>query len=529
MKEELLIADGPEAVELLKQLKKDEAAQKAAEKKARDEAERASYEKRVQAVLETAWAYYRRGPAIQYDSMDLVKVSSRFDNRGCRRHRDYMSPEDCTLDMPAYTVCSTFPFNVYYEAIGLEITGHVDSANCVGMMNLTDHSIVYHFKENYGETIEEAVEILKAVLRPGDIFASTKGTHHALLYMGDVYGDGVPYFMHSWGAKYNMNTGKDSYETMGTLRLQTMEEVCLRHGQNEWYRENKIPRWCVWGGMSHWAVVRPLRIYKEEEYPLTANALARLEKPGLNIDRRCSETFFRGIGKGEYLTYTLTVENTSQNTYDIPVTEQLPEGTILVEGKLAASWTLAPGEKQTLTYTVRVLPGTKQVVSTGGSVAGIRSNTITVPVIRHLSAEQEQLLQQLPTSEKGGMDFVSRVYEEKLGMYLPEFSVSRFFTAEEDGFVSRNGKKIPMQVERYIGGRLLWYENDRIIEFSDNYLRTGDVLLYITAPLTEEQQEEAYIYLGNGQFADYKGICEESPLWTAFTKDLFICLRPGQI
>jgi len=211
------------------------------------------------------------------------------------------------------------------------------------------------------------------------------------------------------------------------------------------------------------------------------------------------------------------------------VTEQLPAGTMLVEGKLIANWTLAPGQKQTLTYTVRVLPGTKQVVSTGGSVAGIRSNTITVPVIRHLSAEQEQLLQQLPTSEKGGMDFVSRVYEEKLGMYLPEFSVSRFFTAEEDGFVSRNGKKIPMQVERYIGGRLLWYENDRIIEFSDNYLRTGDVLLYITAPLTEEQQEEAYIYLGNGQFADYKGICEESPLWTAFTKDLFICLRPGQI
>jgi hypothetical protein len=74
--------------------------------------------------------------------------------------------------MPAYTVCSTFPFNVYYDAIGLELTGHVDSANCVGYMDLTDHSIVYHYKENYGETIEEAVEILKAVLRPGDILTA---------------------------------------------------------------------------------------------------------------------------------------------------------------------------------------------------------------------------------------------------------------------------------------------------------------------------------------------------------------------
>ena len=529
MKEELLIADGPEAVELLKQLKKEEAEKKAAEKKLRDEAERASYDKRVLAVLETAWAFYRRGAAIQYDSQELVKVGSRNGEPGVRRHKDYMSPEDCTLDMPAYTVCSTFPFNVYYDAIGLELTGHVDNANCVGYMNLTDHSIVYHYKENYGETIEEAVEILKAVLRPGDIFASTKGSHHALLYMGDVYGDGVPYFMHSWGAKYNMNTGEDSYETMGTLRLQTMEEVCLRHGENEWYRENKIPRWCVWGGMSHWVVLRPLRIYKEEEYPLTPNALARMEKPGLNIDRRCSETFFRGIGEGEYLTYTLTVENTSQNTYEIPVTEQLPEGTVLVEGKLSANWTLAAGEKKELCYTVRVLPGTKQVVSTGGFVAGIRSNTITIPVIRHLTAQQEEKIRQLPTSEKTGMEFVQQVYEEKLGMYLPEFTVSRFFNMEPEGFISRNGKNIPMQVDRYIGGRVLLYEKDRIIEFSENYLRVGDVLLYITSPMTEDEQQEAYIYMGEGKFADSNGVCEKSPMWKSFTKDLFLCLRPAQI
>ena len=158
MKEELLIADGPEAVELLKQLKKEEAAKKAEEKKLRDEAERASYAKRVQAVLETAWAFYRRGAAIQYDSQELVKVGSRNGGLGVRRHKDYMSPEDCTLDMPAYTVCSTFPFNVYYDAIGLVLCDHVDNANCTGFMNLKDHSIVYHYKENYGETIEEAVE-----------------------------------------------------------------------------------------------------------------------------------------------------------------------------------------------------------------------------------------------------------------------------------------------------------------------------------------------------------------------------------
>lgn len=526
MNEELLIADGPEAVELLKQLQKEKAAKEAEERKKENARQKASYDHRVKAVLETAWAYYRRGPAIQYDSMELVRVSSRNGEPGCRRKKDYVSPECYTVDEPGYMVCSTFPFNVYYETIGVELCNHVDRANCKGYMNLTDGSIVYHWKENDGETIEEAVEILKAVLRPGDIFASTKGTDHALLYMGEVYGDGVPYFMHSWGAKYNMNTGKDSYEEMGTLRLQTIEEVCLAHGKNEWYRENKIPRWCVWGGMSQWVVVRPLRVYKEEEYPLTTNAIARLEKPGLDIDRRCSHNYFKTAAEGEYLTYTLTVTNTSANTYEIPITEILPEGTVLMDGKLSWNWTLAPGEKKTAAYTVRVLPGVDRIISTGGMVAGIRSNTLVTPVRKHLTQKQEECLQKVERCEN--LEQARRSYEQ-LGIYLPEFTLSRFFREEEGGFISRNGKKIPMLVDRYIGGRSLLYENDRIIEFSEAYLRIGDILLYVTQPLTENEQHTCYIYLGEGRFVGPEGLAPECPLWSAFQKDLFMCLRPGQI
>ena len=145
MNNELLIADGPEAVELLKQLKKEEAAKKAALHQQELERLQASNEKRLKAVLETAMAYYRRGAAIQYDSMDLVKVGSRNGEPGCRRTKDYASPEDYTLDMPGYMVCSTFPFNVYYEAIGIEICGHVDKSNCTYQMELTDVCCVAGF------------------------------------------------------------------------------------------------------------------------------------------------------------------------------------------------------------------------------------------------------------------------------------------------------------------------------------------------------------------------------------------------
>ena len=374
---------------------------------------------------------------------------------------------------------------------------------------------------------EEAVETLKAVLRPGDIFASTKGTDHALLYMGDVYGDGVQYFMHSWGAKYNMNTGKDSYETMGTLRLQTAEEVCYAHGNNDWYKQNKIPRWCVWGGMSRFAVIRPLRVYREEDHPLTANTRARLEKPGLNIDRRCSHGFYKGAEAGEQITYTLTVENTSSNTYEVPVTEVLPEGTELMEGTLSCRMVLKPSQKQALVYTVRVLPGTEQVVSTGGFVAGIRSNTLVTPVRKHLSPEQEQKLQSVAPEGRNGMELANRIYKDALGISLPEIRLERFFRKDEEKLISRNGQPIPMLVENYIGGRSLINEKNRILEFSEGYLRIGDVLLYVAEPLTDNEKQEAYIYLGQGRYACTDGITEESPLWQAFQKDLFLCLRPA--
>lgn len=529
MNEELLIADGPEAIELLKQLKKEQAEKEAAAKRIEDARIKASYDERVKAILETAWAYYRKGPAIQYDSVALTRAFSRDGGIGSRRARDYISPEDCTMDEPAYMVCSTFPFNLYYEVIGVELTGHVDNTRCQNLMGLTDGTIVYHWKENDGETLEEALEVLKAVLRPGDIFVSSKGTDHALLYMGEVYGDGVPYFMHSWGAKYNMNTGKDSYETVGTLRLQTMEEVCLARGNNQWYKENKIPRWCVWGGMTRWAVVRPLRVYREENHPLSANARARLEKPGLDIIRCCTPGFYKAVGEGEQITYTLTVENTSENTYQIPVTEQLPEGTVLVDGKLSWDWTLAPGEKKEASYTVRVLPGVSQVVSTGGFVAGIRSNTLITPVRKHLSAQQEQQLENMSDIKLAmGMEDVRRVYEA-LGISMPALSLSDFFRLEEDQNISQNGRKIPMLVERYIGGLSLVREKNRILEFSEDYLRVGDVLLYVTEPLTENEKQEAYIYLGKGRYGCADGITEESPLWHAFQKDLFMCLRPVQL
>ena len=75
------------------------------------------------AVKNTAYAYFYRGKAIQYDSSPMT-----YETQSKKRVRDggsineiispllYFSPERATNQDPKYVVCSTFVENVYYEA-----------------------------------------------------------------------------------------------------------------------------------------------------------------------------------------------------------------------------------------------------------------------------------------------------------------------------------------------------------------------------------------------------------------------------
>ncbi len=71
------ISDGPEREELLKQLNREKAAEEAALRQQENARAQAEYEKRARAVVETVLAYYRRGEAIRYDSVDLINAGSR--------------------------------------------------------------------------------------------------------------------------------------------------------------------------------------------------------------------------------------------------------------------------------------------------------------------------------------------------------------------------------------------------------------------------------------------------------------------
>ena len=373
-----------------------------------------------------------------------------------------------------------------------------------------------------------------------------------MMYLGDCLDDGHNYVAHSWGGKYNLDTGIERHEDNGTVVLQDAFD-CLFNP-----KVKKGPRWCLYN-MNEFSILRPLCIAREENYPLTPNARARLAHPGLNIDRRANVTPYNTIAPGSNITYTITVENKSLNNYEaLPVEELVPEGTALVEAESAAvngrtlQWLLdiPAGESRTVRYTVSTGADTgATVVSEGGNVAGIRSNRIVTHLGNVLTAEQSgRLVAIAQTADAApGLEFIRNAYSQ-IGMELalPKVKELIFGMYESITHPSATGPiirhKVPaeecaaavtMQVPRYQGGRTLITGSaaERILEFDLRYLQTGDILLYVQKPLTEEQSEEAYLYLGEGAFAfcqdDKIVVTTEELLWRAFAKDLFLLLRPS--
>ena len=549
------IADGPEAEELRRQLMKEKTEEEDRLRRENNARILAEYNRRVAAVLETAFAMYRRGKYLQYDSVALTYAPTRRGAPGCRRATDEFSPEDATKDAMKYIVCSSFIYNAYFDAIGWRLCGEPDNCTCIHHYQPNDDTVVYRWNENEGVSVSEAIEHIRQILRPGDIFTSGKATQHTVLYLGDYLGDGQKYVMHAWGGKYSMKKGKEHFEQRGTLRIQTIDQLCFTEGNKEWYKENKIARWSMYDNMRDVVILRPLRVYRESEYPLTPNAVARLERPGLNITRTASVAPYQTISVGDKVTYTIWVENHSKNDYPgICITEKIPANTAFVEALQATregdtlSWVVdvRAGGKTEVSWTVEATEKGR-IIAEGGNVAGIRSNRIETLVDHVLSESQKQMLLGLTpgnaASTAKGLAFCNDIFRKHLGqeLQLPETAelVSQLvepFEAEglEEPSVCFK-KSIPEKLKKlliphYCGGRgLIQPAGERILEFGLDYLMTGDILIYAQKPLEKDADYRVYLYLGEGRFicSSEAGVttCGEEILWPAFTEDFFVGLR----
>ena len=218
-------------------------------------------------VADTAIAYYLKGPDCQYDSFVISGLSRT--KTGLGRQTVCVSPEEASPQKRYYTVCSSFPNDVYYNVFGVspllpadlagaeESSGNAtipektglpvenltdkDLENPIGMISLTatfcaygkkvarigdtnsyergwiGHDFVAFFwGDNSFDAITDAeLAELKNNLRPGDILSAVKGDEededgenggHTMMFLGDYKGDGQKYIIHATGSsKYNNN------------------------------------------------------------------------------------------------------------------------------------------------------------------------------------------------------------------------------------------------------------------------------------------------------------------------------------
>ena len=358
---------------------------------------------RRQAVLETAYAYYLKSDCVQYGSAILV---ARGGMQFCRRTKEG-TPEDATPDSTYYTVCSSFTYETYFNAIGYRHSGSSDTCVTLVLTTRPQEAVVFDYDKRLdpdGSKYGPEMMRMRSLLEVGDIIVystikgkdpktgETLGGGHALLYVGDVAGDGHPMVMHSGGAKYDFDTGVDQVEKGGTIRLDDMDASFFQNGAMS--KQTKV------------MVFRPLDL-PTERYPLTESAKARYLHPRLRIDRCVDVGPYGSVVSGGELNYSLTLRNFSKKAYTVPVHEKVPEGCKLISStalhpspstpnyqlpttNYQLNWNvpLAPGEARTLTWCVKVTaPHGSKVVAAGGTAAGLPSNTLVTEVVpRRISA-----------------------------------------------------------------------------------------------------------------------------------------------
>ena len=346
---------------------------------------------RRQAVLETAYAYYLKADCVQYDSTPLVYRKGAEYSRRTKEGK----PEDATEDNTYYTVCSSFPYETYWNAFGYRLGGASDACYTIALTTRPQEAVVFEYdkrRDRDGSKYVPEMMRLRSLLEPGDVLVYTtikkqdpktgavEGGGHALMYVGDVAGDGHNMVMHSGGAKYQFTDGGyDQIEWSGTIRLDDMDATFF-HGP-AMRKKTKI------------MAFRPL-LLPASKYPLTDSAKARYLYPRLRYDRCAEVGIYGSVVTGGTLGYSVTLKNFSKKTYTVPVREKVPDGAEFLPqqsmGGLAVcdgrtfGWDipLAPGEERVVSWRVRVTaPAGSRIVAAGGTAAGIPSNTIETDVV----------------------------------------------------------------------------------------------------------------------------------------------------
>ena len=396
---------------------------------------RSKYQK---AVVETAYQYYYRNSALQYDAITMnyekgnntkytshPLVSAQYKNSTFTKNgmepQGMYPPEEATTQDYHFFVCSHFPFAVYADAFQSlkgdkyqitnksgEVTHTTAGYNRIAnkdndesyrkdlaILSLRETK-TYKFKDNADSIIKK----FKDKLKPGDIiiYGSETGGH-AMLYVGDDIildsGGNAPKGYSSISAalndfgvqqsKYHLESKSDMIDTdSGTYEVSSDKLGTIHKGS--WSK--KLNAYINASAKDKiLSIIRPINeLIDTSKWDLSTNAQQRLKKPGLVLTKKASVEKYESVNLGDNIKYTITLTNKSKKNYDVTVKEQVPAYTTLVDlsdtcknenGKITCDVTVKAGGKTSVFFKVKV---NKDLNNLGKTVVSDKGKANGIPL-----------------------------------------------------------------------------------------------------------------------------------------------------
>ena len=460
-----------------------------------------------EALLVTAQSYLIRGGKIQYaNAGEKLGVS--------RAYAELKTPEDYTSDVWGYTHCADFCYEVYYHALGYEITsGDKKLNNTKPLMNNSEEAGMRKYymacdkAASYTEEDREKIaNEIQELLEPGDILVVRRknNTGHAMLYIGNGN------IIHSGGNNYSIDKGTETYEA--TIRQTTFKDYFLTQGYAGYIFGSDLGE-----KVNEFAIVRPLDVWDGEIPETTKNRVKNLQN--VMVQKISSHNSSITAVAGEEITYTFEIYNRNDKSVQLEICDTVPAKTDYVKGadkvdgkKLSWNVEVSANERKKISYTVKVASDVQKgniIESKNATVGGVPVGCADIVVNNMLTKEEGQKIKDAilkfdSSDTVKGLEAVNAIYKEALNKEAV-FEDIDFATVcsggngvfnLEDMSVRKESQYSKMLVPTMYGGCSFKWDGRTLLAREHN-LAVGDVII-----LQTDKTSEVYIYAGDGAFYD---------------------------
>ena len=463
--------------------------------------------KAAEAVVTVAKAYFDRGVWFQYDN----NYSSLGGRQLYRVQYHENSPEDLTSQYTGYTNCSGFVYDVFWEALRIDIGCKTTQALAEDATDMH----VFHYAVTGTETEIKKREVSQQFIdtvRQGDIVVCRHHNEggHAFLYIGDGMMLESVTFGSRGGGDYDYSNNRDRIEAQGTIAYRDFLSLLSSDSYNYFWKEKS------------WTVLRPLdKFDRAEPTEETVNRIKNLKN--IYVENTASHSLGQTVDLNEEITFSFFIRNGRAADAVIDITDRIPEHTSYVSGGDSAddevlSWRVKvpAGESVTVSYTVRVdndssLYDGGYIYGEDAKVGGVSVRCRRIFVGKHLSDDLQNLLSVKTADLSGfsqrGIELANALYAcAGINIDLPD--IDQLFdnllapsSAPGNFKLKKDGEYAGMIIPTLYGGRLMqnspMFERERTRGVKEYQLYAGDIMIG-----SETGHNYAYMYLGKNRLLD---------------------------